>query len=677
MTWDTVQKAHMLNRYRGCWQHTFPKGVNVYIGDQMCKVKQKPDHIDTIQEYIHTHVLKPVRDILEDPAKTVTHYYMLLDRGGTIAKKLFAHAKRARSGVEPMPEPPAGRFVLPQEGLLTKQWESLIANRELARREVYHLFYRAVMEVYEPPVGKCVVLDGACNRVLTKDDYEHTKDAAFSAVYMTRTLPGNPEQPVQMMSSREILNTPMPSGPHVMRVMCPPQDYTHNINEGDLSAFFHVNKHIRHADSPPDVAPDQIILIDSNDGDTVMIALLHARDRIDPRTFKFNSRVWVLLRGSARNREAYLKKKDAALKAGKAWEDSVIDGRDVYININMLYILIDRDADLQKAHYPQGMFVLLHILGGTDFFGDFTGDEYALFYNMNWEKHVWDTWCKHAERFSHMLMLFYTGASTFGQPNLLRRPFIDEEAMLTFFYQCYSAKYGKEIKSIHDVDKVTTKMLEEYTQHFQKNCVRKDKEPDDKWERRFKMAKKKRVPPQAILIRYVRLALLNVTYWINDYRPGGPEMVDPLELFNGFPYYGFMTDPRDPSRITLSPICSVAKPVPDYYVPHTGKHRRRRHQESDTVPSSQSLQMTQEQLEQKRAERHAKMVRHAEREQRRQEREAKRERRRRREEEDERGGARDDDDDDDDNVKHITVPEQRKRTLKKKRLTPVVETISK
>ena len=41
------------------------------------------------------------------------------------------------------------------------------------------------------------------------------------------------------------------------------------------------------------------------------------------------------------------------------------------------------------------MAVLLHILGGTDFFDDFLGDENAIFYGMGWETCVWDTWCAH------------------------------------------------------------------------------------------------------------------------------------------------------------------------------------------------------------------------------------------------------------------------------------------
>jgi hypothetical protein len=93
------------------------------------------------------------------------------------------------------------------------------------------------------------------------------------------------------------------------------------------------------------------------------------------------------------------------------------------------------------------MAVFLYILSGTDFFGDYIKDTYAFKYNMNWEKHIWDTWCKHADRFSNMVLLFYSGPLTYNQPELLRQPFFDEEAILTFFYQCYAAKYGKEVPS--------------------------------------------------------------------------------------------------------------------------------------------------------------------------------------------------------------------------------------
>lgn len=552
-------------RYRKCYQHTFPPEVTTVINDGMPLVKYKGPGIDTIQDYIHRHILRPVKAILDDHSKNVNHFYMLLDRGNTIAKRIFAHSRRNR-GVVPMPEPTKYPYVLPTDGMLTTEWNSLIANRELTRREVYPLFYRALIEVYTPPPGKCVVIDGAPNRPLTKQEYNATKDTAFSTVYFSRTLAYDPGAPVQM-SSRDILATPVASGPVTYRGACPQDLFTHDIQEGDLSAFFHVNKHFPHRTSLPGVASGESILIDSNDGDTVMIALLHARDRIDLDTGRFTCRLWVLLRGQAANRQKYEAKKKAAIDKGEEWVDDVIDGRDIYININMLYFNIEDDPDFATANYPHGTVVLLYILSGTDFFDDYESDDYALFFDMNWEKHVWNTYCTHSTYYRDMLCMFYGGAASFNQPELLRQPYIKETVMLQFIYQCYSAKYGVAIKKLNGVTKITPKMIESYTAKFHLDTVRKEGEDEAKWNARYRKAKKKRVPPEAVLIRYIRLALLNLTYWINDYRPGGTKMVDPLEKYEGLPFYGFIADPTDPSgkRIVLSPICSPAKPEPPMY----------------------------------------------------------------------------------------------------------------
>ena len=602
MTFGTEQKRHLLTTFKGCYQHSFPRGVSVYIEDDMRLVKYKGPHIQTVQDYIHKHVLKKVYKILDDDSKGVSHYYKILDREGTLAKTVLAWNKR--EGTRPLGEPKPGKFVLPKEGLLTGMWDELVANRELARREVYHLHYRAVMEQYRPPDGKEIVIDGAPNRPLTKEEF---RPEEFKTVYFKRTLPADPGQVVGM-SSRDVLATPVTLGARVVSGPCPSQQYTHNINEGDLSALFHVNKHIRHPGNPANVTPDQVIVIDSNDGDTIFDSLLHCRDRIDPRTLRFNSRLWVLLEGKESNRKAYLAKKEKALKENKEWVDNVIDGRDIYININKLYQLIDAHPELSKAQYPQGMAVLLYILSGTDFFADFTGDQYSLFYFMNWEKCVWNTWCKHADRFSHMLLLTYSGPSRFNQPELLRKPFIDEDCMLTFMYQCYAAQYGKQIKNTYGVDKITPKMLEDYTKKFYLNVQHKPNEKEEAYHKRLVMARKKRVPPKAILIRYIRLALLNFTYWLNGYRPGGPEMVDPLEIYEGFPYYGFIEDPERPGKYKLSPVCSMAKPAPDYYVPYVGKHRNRKNAVENDAEADE--------LFKKKQEEHRRMVRESEREER-------------------------------------------------------------
>jgi len=144
--------------------------------------------------------------------------------------------------------------------------------------------------------------------------------------------------------------------------------------------------------------------------------------------------------------------------------------------------------------------------------------------------------------------------------------------MLTFFHQCYATKYGKAVRDVYDVERVSTAQLREFTRGFAHKCKRKANEADDKWERRRLMAAKKAMPEDAILRRYCRLALLNWTYWLNGYRPGGEAFCDPLELFEGLPYYGYIQDPEHPNRYTLSPIVSPPKPVPDNVLPYIGLH---------------------------------------------------------------------------------------------------------
>lgn len=159
-----------------------------------------------------------------------------------------------------------------------------------------------------------------------------------------------------------------------------------------------------------------MIVVDGNDFDYVWVALLACGDRIDRATSRFNSRVWIKLKGQAAAREAHKRRKtkaevDKLEKAEKAKEADEevsedgdetpadpIDGRDIYININKLYLMIDQDPDLSVAQFPVGMAVLLHILGGTDFFADFLGDDNAIFHGMGWETSVWDTWCAHKVR---------------------------------------------------------------------------------------------------------------------------------------------------------------------------------------------------------------------------------------------------------------------------------------
>lgn len=590
MTWGTERKRHLLGTlFPGCVQHTFPPGVTVVIRDGTPDTKQKDEKIRTVQQFINEKVIKPAQDLLEDTSKCITHYYLLLDRASTAAnsgmsaaKKIFAHAKR-NIGITPHPDgDDDNKLILPHsgDGQLFKEWQAVIANRDLMRREVHSWFYRGLMEQYTPPIHKTVVIDGAPDHPMPKREYEETKSFAFSNIYFSRTIPGggiewNAEKPSGSDAANpggDVMTAPTITNQQVHRGICPKEVYTHEIAEGDLSAVFHVNKHIVRPGSPPDIAPGVQILVDSGDGDSIMIFLLHARERIDPKTHKFNSRVWVKLRGNQASRDKTARLAAEAKEKGEEPPKDIIDGRDLYVNINKLYTLIDEHPQLSKAQYPQGMVVLLHILGGTDFFDDYIEEPYALFHNVGWDSFVWDTWCAHADRFANMIMLQYSGPTYVNQPDLLRMPFIDEPAMMTFIYQCYASKYGKAIKKLYGVEKITDEILEEYCRSFYENTTRKENEEEKKWQARLKQAKKKRIPPKGILTRYIRLALLNIAYWINDYRPGGNKFVDAFEMYEGFSYYGFTEDPQNPGKIILASVCSLPKPVPVQYSAYVGRH---------------------------------------------------------------------------------------------------------
>ena len=254
MTLDTKQKRHLLKRFPGCYQHTYPKNVVVHMADLMQFLKVKGEHIRTVQDYLHKHILPHVREVLNDETKGVAHYYGLLDRGGNLAKKLFTGHKRAR--VPPAQPREDGRLSVPEEGDLPVEWDNIVANSDMANREIKPLFYRALIQEYEPPPGKFVILDAAPAQPMTKEEARVMGSAAFNTVWGVRT--GPLQINAVQMSSRDVLNTPVgPAKPVTERFQCPPETYTHNIPEGDLAWAFHAHKHIRHPGAPPGTAPDQ------------------------------------------------------------------------------------------------------------------------------------------------------------------------------------------------------------------------------------------------------------------------------------------------------------------------------------------------------------------------------------------------------------------------------------
>lgn len=237
-----------------------------------------------------------------------------------------------------------------------------------------------------------------------------------------------------------------------------------------------------------------------------------------------------------------------------------------FLTLDFFSKAIEHPSDeLSCAQYPQGMFTLLYILSGTDFFGEVSPDDpYKIFYGFGgtgWEPCVFNTWCKYKEHFSHMLMVFFSQGATFGQPDMIREVHLDEEMALRFFYHCYAAKYGDEIRKCNPgLDKITPSLLREFTSKFmlnverklpetdeefalrvsrmrkgknetpeqleerKANAKRKEGETEENYKKRLKQAKKKRMPPDHILRRYARLWKLAWIYWAMDGRPGSQKV---------------------------------------------------------------------------------------------------------------------------------------------------------
>ena len=286
----------MRTTFPKCIFKEMPQNVAIFIGDRMQCVK-KPTESKTVQSYCQDHILNPVKKILDGQFQ---YLYQLFDQKTCPTKQLFVYHKRGTK-TTPMEVPleeNGGPLLIQPQGYLPQQWDRVIANREMTRREVYPLFYRALIEMYTPPLGKCVVVDGVPDHPLLPEEY--VEGVSLNRAYFSKTYSEDAEVTAGQLGAAglEFVNGNIFATPrHVERKMqtcrkqCPPEEYTHGCAEADLSAFFYVNKHFRHASKPDQKTDD--ILLDTNDGDTIMIALLHSRDRIDPRTGRFINCVWV------------------------------------------------------------------------------------------------------------------------------------------------------------------------------------------------------------------------------------------------------------------------------------------------------------------------------------------------------------------------------------------------
>jgi hypothetical protein len=551
----------------------------------MGKVKQKREQDKTVRQYID-YVTKACQDALNDPQRNITHYYMLLDKGATVAKHVFAHQKRDR--VEPMPDPdPTGwyPYVMPDDndGQLPFDWEALIANRGLTRREVYWLFHKAIMDPnvgVQPNPGQSVLIHGAPHIRLTKAQEKNDPDC-YNRVYFAKGMP--PPAP----------HYPVP----VCRAECR-EFFDDQVREADLATMFYAKQAVHMGqnvlldvvkegvmdeddddevsleewDDEDEDAPKTGILIDMNDGDIISIALAFAPERIDPLNGRFRNKMYIRLPAAktrAKTAATKNKKKTPPKKSKKAWANVDVSC-DYYVDVNKLFFLIKNDKRFRGngVQNPHLTLISLIILCGNDFFGDYAYDDYGLFYNMGNIDHVIGTFMSDPAEYSHMFQLYYS--NTYGDPRRTREPVIDEDKFIDFIWACYKSKWGTQtIKKFGDDSRAS---LTKYCELRLSNCKRKKDEPDVKWERRLLMARRQRIPPPHIMLRYGGLLRWNLLYWYNEYRPEGKSLLDPLRKKGGVSVFGYDKDP-DSGVHFLSP--TVARMNTDDHADIYKRHMKR------------------------------------------------------------------------------------------------------
>lgn len=460
MTFHTELKRLFILWWPEAFLKRRPKKYSVVLDDRMGSTKVKREEIRTCREYVD-NVTKPCRDALTDSKRRVTHYYMLLDRGFPIQKGIFAHPKRNR--VEPMIEPDSKDwepYVIPDEfdGQLPFDWPAFIANRDLAKRNLYWLFYRSVMDPIEgirPGPGQFVMIHGAPNKRLTIEEAEKDPDA-FNRVYFCQGLKtANAYNPVHGNDT-------------VHRAECG-EYYNDHVREADLATMFYAKQMVhRH----------QNILVDMNDGDIIPIALAFAPERIDPNTGKFRNEMYLRLPGSGK-KPSEKKKSTGKRKLG----DDVDLSCDYYVDVNKLYKLIAKDKRFKSngVQNPHLTLISLIIICGTDFFGDYEHDDHGLFYQVGNVEHVIGTFMENAEKYSHLFQLYY--GNTWGEPDTIRKPVIDENLFIDFVFDCYKSKWGKAAVKKYGND--SRESLIKYCSITLDNVKRNERESDIKWQRRF------------------------------------------------------------------------------------------------------------------------------------------------------------------------------------------------
>jgi hypothetical protein len=259
--------------------------------------------------------------------------------------------------------------------------------------------------------------------------------------------------------------------------------------------------------------------------------------------------------------------------------------RELFINVNELFVRIMGDPRLKSTQNPVLFYVMAIVLSGTDFFGHVNSSG-SFIPGIGVEKKIWPVLFARANtEYSHMIQ---SSMAPVPDPNRWRDVVIDEDVFVDFCKTCYventnGATCMDDVHTIHASREVQRKSrLLKKTKSGAPNTIEKMLAGNATAAGGGGAAvtsTKNTVVSDEVLRMYARHVEQNVTYWLNAMRRGFERKPDILQCdAQGRSCWGFTKDPVTGAFVTATDLGERAYPVDEVYASAAAvaKHKRRK-----------------------------------------------------------------------------------------------------
>ena len=253
--------------------------------------------------------------------------------------------------------------------------------------------------------------------------------------------------------------------------------------------------------------------------------------------------------------------------------------RELFINVNELFVRIMGDPRLKSTQNPVLFFVMAIVISGTDFFGHVNSSG-SFLPGIGVEKKVWPVLFARANtEYSHMIQ---SSMAPSPDPNRWRDVVIDEQAFVDFCKTCYveNTTGATCIDDVHTIQ--ASREVQRKSRLLKKNAKANtiaNMLAAGNASGAGVTSTKNTVVSDEILRMYARHVEQNIAYWQNAMRRGFERKPDILQCdAQGLSCWGFVKDPATGAYVTTTDIGERAHPVDEVYASAAAfaKHKRRK-----------------------------------------------------------------------------------------------------